>query len=745
MKTHILGFPSIGKQRELKFALESFWQQQKSEKDLQNTAENLKQTHWNFQKSLDFVATGDFSFYDRMLDTAIFLNAIPERFKTLNPQNLNDYSQMARGDNAMEMTKWFNTNYHYLVPELSQKTDFAYNNHPVLKDSKTAKALGLNVKPAIIGPITFLALSKVKNGSPFDFLPAILPIYQKLLKELAEISEVIQIEEPILVCDSLPDSLIQNLPNIYEDLNNAAQKKLILTAYFGDFFEKKSLLTVDFFAIHCDCCSQVIDLKAISSLLSPKTKLSLGIVNGRNIWKNDYQKSLKIIQNAQTFLGNDRILLGTSSSLLHVPFDLASEVALPEALKGRMAFAVQKCAELEDLKTLALDKNPEGSEIFKANQAALDAFQHFEGVVNPLVRERVANIAESDEKRTPFIERQKAQKDLNLPLLPTTTIGSFPQTSEIRKVRQDFKKGNISAADYQSFLKKEIANCIAIQEKLGLDVLVHGEPERNDMVEYFGEQLGGFCFTANAWVQSYGSRCVKPPVIFGDVFRKKAMTLEWITYAQSLSAKHVKGMLTGPITILCWSFVREDLPRDAVALQIALAIRDEVADLEKAGVRLIQIDEAALREGMPLSKAAAKEYLEWATRAFRVTAGVAADKTQIHTHMCYSEFNAILSAIAQMDADVISIEASRSAMELLSAFHDFHYVAGIGPGVYDIHSPAIPSEAKIEERISEMLKILTAEQLWINPDCGLKTRRWEEVLPALKNMVAAAQKMREKL
>ena len=745
MKTHILGFPSIGKNRELKFALESFWQQQKSEKDLQNTAEHLKQNHWNFQKSLDFVVTGDFSFYDRMLDTAIFLNAIPDRFKNLNPQHLNDYSQMARGGQALEMTKWFNTNYHYLVPELSQKTDFCYKNHPVLKDTKTAKSLGLNAKPAIIGPITFLALSKVKNGSPFDFLSAILPIYKELLKELAEITNAIQIEEPILVCDSLPDSLISNLPNIYENLNNSAQKKLILTGYFGDFFEKKSLLTVDFFAIHCDCCSQAIDLKEIASQIHKKTKLSLGIVNGRNIWKNNYQKSLKIIQNAQEFLENERILLSTSSSLLHVPLDLESETKLPETLKNRMAFAVQKCAELDDLKTLALDKNPEKSEIYEQNQAALTAFQNFEGVVNQSVRQRLAGITEVDEKRTPFAVRQKAQKDLNLPLLPTTTIGSFPQTPEIRKVRQDFKKGNITQAEYENFLKKEIANCIAIQEKLGLDVLVHGEPERNDMVEYFGEQLGGFCFTQNAWVQSYGSRCVKPPVIFGDVFRKKAMTVEWISYAQSLTNKHVKGMLTGPITILCWSFVREDLPRDAVALQIALAIRDEVADLEKAGVRIIQIDEAALREGMPLSKAEAAKYLEWATRAFRLTAGVAGDKTQIHTHMCYSEFNAILSAIAAMDADVISIEASRSAMELLTAFHDFHYTAGIGPGVYDIHSPAIPSEAQIEERIANMLEILTAEQLWINPDCGLKTRRWEEVLPALKNLVTATQKAREKL
>lgn len=744
MKTHILGFPAIGAHRELKFALESFWQQ-KNQEDLQNIAENLKKSHWEIQKKLDFICTGDFSFYDRMLDTAIFLNAIPERFSQLNPKNYNDYFQMARGEAAMEMTKWFNTNYHYLVPELSQQTDFSYQNHPVLKDTQTAKNLGFNAKPTIIGPITFLALSKTKNGSTFDFLPAILPIYKKLFKELASLCQLIQIEEPILVCDSLPHSLSQKLPAIYADLNDSAEKKLMLCTYFGNFFEKKELLTVDFSAIHCDCCTQSIDIKEIISKLSPKTKLSLGLVNGRNIWKNDYQKSLKIIQNAQEFLENDRILLGTSSSLLHVPFDLENEKSLPQTLKSRMAFAVQKCAELEDLKNLAQNQNAQSTESFTKNQADIAAFQNFEGVVDSAVRSRMAKISESDEKRASLQERKNAQKDLHLPLLPTTTIGSFPQTQEIRKMRQDFKKGNISQADYENFLKKQIAQCIQTQEDLGLDVLVHGEPERNDMVEYFGEQLGGFCFTENAWVQSYGSRCVKPPIIFGDVFRKNAMTLSWISYAQSLTQKPVKGMLTGPITILCWSFVREDLPRHEVAFQIAMAIRDEVEDLQKAGIRIIQIDEAALREGMPLSQKQAQEYLQWATQAFRLAAGAAQNKTQIHTHMCYSEFNAILPAIAQMDADVISIEASRSAMELLGAFHDFHYTAGIGPGVYDIHSPAIPAESKISERIAAMLAILSAEQLWINPDCGLKTRRWEEVLPALKNMVAAAQKMRKTL
>lgn len=738
MKSHILGFPSIGKNRELKFALEKFWQNQISAEELQQTAQTLKENHWRIQQEnhLTWVATGDFSFYDRMLDTAIFLNALPSRFQT--PQNLNDYFVLARGKEslpAMEMTKWFNTNYHYLVPELNHKTTFSYQKHPVLQDTRHAQKLGFSPKPCVIGPLTFLALSKTTdNSNVWDFLPQIVPIYAQLLKELANFAEVIQIEEPILSTDFLPQNALDQFEKTYQFLNEQAHQKLILSTYFGEIIEKKLPLSVDFYAIHIDCVTSQWNVLDFAKKLPSQTRLSIGAINGRNIWKNNLAQSFDFLKPICDFLGHERVILGTSSSLLHVPVDLENETKLPKPILSRLAFAIQKCQELNVL-----------SQHLNNNQAPLMEKQNNEGAFVESVRKRVQNIRAQDYQRAPFKERQQAQSALNLPLLPTTTIGSFPQTNAIRAQRLKYKKGEISSLEYEDFLKKEIQHCITIQEDLDLDVLVHGEAERGDMVEYFGENLKGFCFTENAWVQSYGSRCVKPPVIYGDVYREKAFTVPWIRFAQSQTKKMVKGMLTGPITILCWSFVREDLPRQEVATQIALAIRDEVKDLEEAGIQIIQIDEAALREGLPLNQKDAQDYLQWAVQAFCLTAGSAKATTQIHTHMCYSEFNAILPAIAQMDADVISIEASRSNMELLNAFKTFHYQAGIGPGVYDIHSPAIPTQEDIEKRIQEMLGILDKSQLWVNPDCGLKTRRWEEVLPALTHLVQAAKKLRQSL
>lgn len=738
MKSHILGFPSIGKNRELKFALEKFWQNQISAEELQQTAQTLKENHWRIQQEnhLTWVATGDFSFYDRMLDTAIFLNALPSRFQA--PQNLNDYFVLARGKEslpAMEMTKWFNTNYHYLVPELNHKTTFSYQKHPVLQDTRHAQKLGFSPKPCVIGPLTFLALSKTTdNSNVWDFLPQIVPIYAQLLKELANFAEVIQIEEPILSTDFLPQNALDQFEKTYQFLNEQAHQKLILSTYFGEIIEKKLPLSVDFYAIHIDCVTSQWNVLDFAKKLPSQTRLSIGAINGRNIWKNNLAQSFDFLKPICDFLGHERVILGTSSSLLHVPVDLENETKLPKPILSRLAFAIQKCQELNVL-----------SQHLNNNQAPLMEKQNNEGAFVESVRKRVQNIRAQDYQRAPFKERQQAQSALNLPLLPTTTIGSFPQTNAIRAQRLKYKKGEISSLEYEDFLKKEIQHCITIQEDLDLDVLVHGEAERGDMVEYFGENLKGFCFTENAWVQSYGSRCVKPPVIYGDVYREKAFTVPWIRFAQSQTKKMVKGMLTGPITILCWSFVREDLPRQEVATQIALAIRDEVKDLEEAGIQIIQIDEAALREGLPLNQKDAQDYLQWAVQAFCLTAGSAKATTQIHTHMCYSEFNAILPAIAQMDADVISIEASRSNMELLNAFKTFHYQAGIGPGVYDIHSPAIPTQEDIEKRIQEMLGILDKSQLWVNPDCGLKTRRWEEVLPALTHLVQAAKKLRQSL
>ena len=764
MRTHILGFPSIGKRRELKLALESFWKGGISAEALLETSTKLKKRHWEVQKEagLDYVTTGDFSLYDRMLDITCMLGAVPPRFTPcLDDSLLNRYFSLARGDvkrniPALEMTKWFDTNYHYLVPEIDATGTWAAEEHPIVADTKLARELGFSPKPALIGPFTWLTLAKAQDGShKWAYLKAVVAAYDKLLQSLAPLCDCIQIEEPVLCTELLPDEIAKQFREVFTALNVAGGKKLMLATYFGPLAGNLDLaVNSGCAALHVDLVRGKDQLDTVLAALPSEMALSLGVVDGRNVWKTDYSKAVSIIRRAVSSLGSDRVLLGSSCSLLHSPVDLAEETALPAYIKDRMAFAVQKCAELVDLCDIVEAElsalhgivEQRSRMVFEANIITLKAAaEHPDNCISS-VRERVSSVTNDDLKRkSAYPQRKIAQTWLDLPLLPTTTIGSFPQTSDIRKIRHDFTKGKITETEYVFAIRREIQACIEKQEQLGLDVLVHGEAERNDMVEYFGQQLGGFCFTQNGWVQSYGSRCVKPPVIYGDVYRKHPMTVDWILYAQSLTPKPVKGMLTGPVTILCWSFVRDDMERSEVCKQIALAIRDEVSDLEKAGVRIIQIDEAALREGMPLTKAEAEIYLQWAVDAFRLASSPVQDSTQIHTHMCYSEFNAILPWIAKMDADVISIESSRSGMELLDAFSNFHYQAEVGPGVYDIHSPRIPTVEEMRELLQRALRNIAKEQLWVNPDCGLKTRQWEEAYPALENMVAAALKVRATL
>ncbi|MDR2050185.1 MAG: 5-methyltetrahydropteroyltriglutamate--homocysteine S-methyltransferase [Deltaproteobacteria bacterium] len=751
MLTHILGFPGIGKQRELKQALESFWSGRLSAQALSETCAALKKRHWEIQRNagLDYVTTGDFSLYDRMLDTTLMLGAIPPRFAPcLAGSPLELYFSLARGDagrdiNALEMTKWFDTNYHYLVPEIDAKGLWTGSTPPVVEDTRQARELGFSPKPALIGPFTWLALAKSQGGAlKWARLDEIAAAYARLMVKLSAHCDCIQIEEPVLCTELLPREAVKRFEGIYAVLNSACgDAKLMLTTYFGPLARNADLASASGCAVlHVDLARGGGQLESVLSSLPGDVALSLGLVDGRNIWKTEYAQAVPLIRKAVSALGQERVLLASSCSLLHCPVDLDGESSLPEHIKKRLAFAVQKCAELRDLRGIVEDGD---AKALAENAAALKEAATHPDMRIASVRRRVSSVTPAMlARRSDYPARRIAQAWLRLPPLPTTTIGSFPQTDSIRKTRLAYKSGEMSEAEYTAAIRNEIKDCIEKQEELGLDVLVHGEAERNDMVEYFGQQLGGFCFTRNGWVQSYGSRCVKPPVIYGDVYRKATMTVDWIRYAQSLTSKPVKGMLTGPVTILCWSFVRDDLERSEVCKQIALAIRDETLDLEKAGVRVIQIDEAALREGMPLTAAEAEIYLRWAVEAFRLASSGVEDGTQIHTHMCYSEFNAILPWIARMDADVLSIESSRSGMELLDAFAEFRYPRGVGPGVYDIHSPRIPATEEMERLLRRALLHIPREQLWVNPDCGLKTRRWEEAWPALRNMVAAAERVR---
>ncbi len=752
--THNLGFPRIGGARELKFALESFWKGESSEQALLQQGEELRQRHWQQQAQLDFIPAGDFSFYDQVLDMSFMLGAKPPRVVDLAGSELDNYFRIARGRSAKdttggvvhagEMTKWFDTNYHYIVPEFTADTVFSLNPQRLLEQLAEATSQGINVKPVIIGPLTYLWLGKEKDASnKLDLLAALLPVYAELLDTLADAgAKWVQIDEPILVTE-LNVTWKQAFRLAYKQLENT-QPKLLLTTYFGTLEDNLPLICeLPVAGIHLDVVNAAEEVAPLIEKLPGDTIVSLGIVNGRNIWKTDLEYTLDWLEPiAQTL--RDRLWIAPSCSLLHVPVDLNNEQQLDEDIKSWLAFAVQK---LDEIALLARAVN-EGRDAVKTQLAShaqqLASRRVSSRVHNPAVKKNLQAItAEAGQRHNPYAQRaEKQARILTLPVYPTTTIGSFPQTSEIRQCRLQFRQGKLDKDSYQARMKKEIAHAVQVQETLGLDVLVHGEAERNDMVEYFGEQLDGYAFSQFGWVQSYGSRCVKPPILFGDISRPKAMTVAWIKYAQSLTEKPMKGMLTGPVTILNWSFVRDDQPRSKTCCQLALAIREEVLDLEKAGIRIIQIDEAALREGLPLRKSQWKNYLSWAIEAFRITANGVSDETQIHTHMCYSEFNDIIQAIAAMDADVITIETSRSDMELLDVFEDFNYPNAIGPGVYDIHSPNIPSQQDIVQRMQKAAQRIPARRLWVNPDCGLKTRQWKEVIPALENMVKAAQILR---
>lgn len=756
---HNLGFPRIGAKRELKFALESYWKGESSRDELKMLGAQLRQRHWENQAGLDLVPVGDFSFYDQVLDASFLLGNLPERVQGFHGDELDNYFRVARGRSAKgledhsaccggvaagEMTKWFDTNYHYIVPEFTADTQFKLDASRLLEQLAEAKAQGVKAKPVIIGPVTYLALGKAKDESnKLALLDRLLPVYVQLLDTLAKAGvEWVQIDEPILVTE-LDADWQQALKTAYQQLKSAGVKLLVAT-YFGQLLENAALAaSLPVAGLHVDAINDRDGVDALLKLLGDDKVLSLGVINGRNIWKTDLTAVLDWVEPIAKQLG-DRLWIAPSCSLLHVPVDLDSEQKLDADVKSWLAFALQKLGELRVLgKALSQGRDAVKAELAE-NLAALTARRNSPRVNNPAVKAAVARIsAVLGKRKSVYAQRASKQAEfLKLPAFPTTTIGSFPQTVEIRRARSEFKAGRLDENSYQAAMRAEIERSVREQEKLGLDVLVHGEAERNDMVEYFGEQLDGYAFSQFGWVQSYGSRCVKPPILFGDISRPQAMTVEWITYAQSLTQKPMKGMLTGPVTILNWSFVRDDQPRSASCLQLALAIREEVLDLEKAGVHVIQIDEAALREGLPLRKSQWQSYLDWAVESFRITANGVGDETQIHTHMCYSEFNDIISSIADMDADVITIETSRSDMELLEAFENFQYPNEIGPGVYDIHSPNIPTEQHIVNLMKKAAERVPAERLWVNPDCGLKTRQWAEVIPALTNMVAAAKALR---
>ena len=753
---HLSGYPRVGAKRELKFAVEAYWKGVKSEAELQETAAEIRRLNWATQKAAgaDLVPVGDFSFYDHVLDLLCTLGGIPSRFG-FDAANLTleQYFQLARGNAtqmAMEMTKWFDTNYHFIVPEWSADTEFKVNAKNLIAQIKEAKAQGHDIKPTLVGPITLTYLGKKKEdfGCRIEkiLLPKLLPAYAQLLRELAaEGVDWIQIDEPILATDVAQVWLDVFAP-VYKELANTGVR-IILGTYFAGVAEHVKLLgSLPVHGVHIDCVRAPEQLAVFAEQFPTNKVLSVGLIDGRNVWKANLTQGIVTLEPVKAKFQNN-LWIAPSCSLLHSPQDLAVEEKLNGEIKSWMAFAAQKLVELGVVKrALEHGKDSVAAELKASDAAAADRATN-KLIHNDAVKARLANLPKgADQRKSPFAERIKAQQAwMNLPILPTTTIGSFPQTTEIRHARAAFKKGELSAADYDAAMKKEIAYCVEVQEKLNIDVPVHGEAERNDMVEYFGEQLQGYCFTQFGWVQSYGSRCVKPPIIFGDVSRPNPMTVYWSTYAQSLTKRPMKGMLTGPVTMFKWSFVRNDIPLSEVAKQIALALNDEVLDLEKAGIKVIQIDEPAIREAMPLKKSQWKEFLDWACESFRLSSTGAEDSTQIHTHMCYSEFNDILDAIASMDADVITIETSRSDMELLTAFGDFKYPNDIGPGVYDIHSPRVPTDAEVEHLLRKAMEVVPVERLWVNPDCGLKTRGWKETLEQLEVMMRVTEKLRAEL
>ena len=744
-----IGYPRIGPKRELKKALEQFWKGEIQEQDLHNVAKNLRKQNWQTQKSagVDLISSNDFSFYDQVLDAICLLGAVPKRYKWDGQEvNLTTYFAMARGSQtadldvpALEMTKWFDTNYHYLVPELSAEQTFKLSSNKPFEEYEEAKQAGFDTKPIILGPLTFLLLAKGIDGfNTINLLDKILPIYKQIVEKFSQLgAEWIQIDEPILVKD-LDSNVVSKIKDTLNQIKGAAGNcKILLATYFEDLNEdvKNQVFESNVDVVHLDL---VRGSKNKEYVKNSNKKLSLGLVDGRNVWKTNLQEKINFIKGN---ISND-VIIASSCPLLHSPYDLELEQKVPVEIKRWLSFAKQKLLELNVIKGFINEGSHQ--EALDSNAADIHDRETSKLIHDNAVKDRIKTINKSiTERKSSYVDRAKIQKNIfSLPKYPTTTIGSFPQTTDVRQARAKFKRGELDETSYEKFLEEKTIDTIRKQESIGIDVIVHGEFERNDMVEYFGEQLKGFTFTSSGFVQSYGSRCVKPPIIFGNVSRPKPMTVRWSKFAQEQTKQIVKGMLTGPITILQWSFVRDDQPRKFTAQEIGFAIRDEVEDLEKNGIRMIQIDEPALREGLPLKKKDWKDYLSWSVDCFKISAAVVKDETQIHTHMCYAEFEDIIDSIAALDADVISIETSRSRMELLTTFEKFKYPNEVGPGVYDIHSPRVPSQDEMKILIEKASKLIDPSRIWVNPDCGLKTRGWPETIDALTKMVNAAKELR---
>ncbi|KAJ3716636.1 cobalamin-independent synthase [Lentinula raphanica] len=756
----VLGFPRIGANREIKKVVEAYWAGKTSAEEVTKVAAEVKKFNWTElkQRGVTFIPSGDFSLYDHVLDHSAAFNAIPKRYHGLGLSPLDTYFAMARGRQADgvdvpagEMKKWFDSNYHFLVPELDETVEFKLLFNKPLEEFKEAQALGITTRPVVLGPITYLALSKATKEAKADFepislLPKLLPVYKQLFSELkAAGAEWIQVDEPILVTDK-GASFETQYASAYPELV-AVAPKLLLTTFYGRLESNVNFLAkLPIAGLHIDLdrAPEQLD-KTISAISSTSIVLSLGVVSGRSVWKTDFAAAIKLIEKTISAIGQDRVIVATSSTVLHIPVTLASETKLTEEQKDWFSFALEKASEVATIAAVVSGSQDAAvAAALEANRTSIAKRREFEKNSDDSVRKRVSSITPDQyERKSPFAVRLEAQKVLSLPKFPTTTIGSFPQTKEIRQARAKLGKGEISEADYEEFIKKEIESAVRFQEKIGLDLLVHGEPERNDMVQYFGERLSGFVFTQNAWVQSYGSRYVRPPIIVSDVSRKEPMTVRWSQYAQSLTSKPMKGMLTGPVTILNWSFPRVDISRELQAQQLALALRDEVCDLEAAGIKAIQVDEPALREGLPLRRADWDSYLNWAGNTFKLSTAGVGDHTQTHSHFCYSDFDDIFPQIQRLDADVISIEASKSDMKLINTFKHYGYSNNIGPGVYDVHSPRVPGDVEIQERIKAMLAYLDQSLLYVNPDCGLKTRGWKETEASLVNLVQAARWARE--
>ncbi|RGB42833.1 cobalamin-independent synthase [Rhizophagus diaphanus] len=753
-----LGFPRMGANRELKRLVENFWSGKVDENALLSGSKKIREEHWSLQQKagLEHIPSNDFSFYDQVVDHSYAFGVIPARYKNLHP-GLETYFAMCRGLQkaevdvpACEMKKWFDTNYHYIVPEFEPNQQFTLNPAKILDEFKEAKDIGIQTRPVILGPISYLLLGKPIRGAPHEFEPIqllskLLPLYEELLSKLAGAGATwIQIDEPFLVTD-----LSSNLKKEYSSAYNAltkvsSQLKILIATYFEriganiDF-----VINTPISAIHIDLVRAPGQLETILKSIPSTVSLSLGLINGRNIWKANFDAALTTAQKAIDTLGSERVFIAPSCSLLHTPHSVQAEKKIDPEILDWLSFATEKIKEIVTISKVLNDGNQSVQSEIDANRKSVQNRKTSPRIHNAVVQEKMKTLnPDMFKRKLPFRERQKQQQKLGLPSFPTTTVGSFPQTKEVRAVRAKLKKGEIDQAGYDDFVKKEIEKCIRFQEKIDIDVLVHGEFERNDMVEFFGENLEGYVFSGNGWVQSYGSRCIKPPIIFGDVFRPKPMTVDVIKYAQSLTKKPLKGMLTGPVTMLQWSFVRDDQPRKDTTFQLALAIREEVHDLEAAGISVIQIDEPAIREGLPLRKEDWNEYLNWAVDAFLLSSTGVDSSTQIHTHMCYSDFNDIIESIQRMDADVITIENSRSDLKLLNAFEKHEYTNEIGPGLYDIHSPRVPSKEELKARLQEILKYISKDLIWVNPDCGLKTRGWAEVESALKNMTDVAKEFR---